>query len=99
LKGLDPERPDLNIMNLASGLAIARDAQESVRNGAKTNLITFADGNNVQNISAKTVAMAAKAGDKAAQDIIRRAAKLVGLRIVKIIEEDYEKTLFWAAAL
>jgi glucokinase len=69
---------------VASGTAIARDAKElaACGRGAK---ILLAAGGDPAGITAATVAAAAAAGDTAAEGIIARAARYLGIGIAGII--------------
>ncbi|RKY42034.1 MAG: hypothetical protein DRP81_07915, partial [Candidatus Omnitrophota bacterium] len=89
MKGLDPDRPHLNLMQLASGLAIAEEARKAIEKGEKE-LLRFAEDSKIENITAKTVSEAAKQNNKTAREIIQRAGRYIGLRLVKLIEEGEE---------
>ncbi|RKY38620.1 MAG: hypothetical protein DRP72_01475, partial [Candidatus Omnitrophota bacterium] len=89
MKGIDPDRPHLNLMQLASGLAIAEEARKAIEKGEKE-LLRFAEDSKIENITAKTVSEAAKQNNKTAREIIQRAGRYIGLRLVKLIEEGEE---------
>ncbi|MBU4313066.1 MAG: ROK family protein, partial [Candidatus Omnitrophica bacterium] len=91
MEGIDPKREEFNLMDLASGLAMAREAKERVNRGDETRILALAD-NKVENITAEIVGRAAAEGDKVAVEIVKDAAKYVGLRLVKLIEEYDEKS-------
>lgn len=68
----------------ASGKAVAREAQRLVAQGARTKILELAEGQ-VENISAKTVAAAAQAGDAVARQVIFRAATYLGMGLVNLV--------------
>jgi glucokinase len=67
----------------ASGTAIARDATERIRLGAKSAVVDMAAGN-IDKITAEMVGKAAKNGDKLAKDVIEKAAYYLGVGLVNI---------------
>ena len=80
---VDPDGPLCHCGNrgclevLASGTAIARQAQEAVARGDRTALQRFAG--RPEDITAGTVAEAAQAGDALSVDLYRRAGARIGL--------------------
>lgn len=68
----------------ASGKAVARDAQRMVAKGAKTRILRMADWE-AANITAKTVAAAAREGDQVALEVIHRAASYLGIGLANLI--------------
>lgn len=69
---------------MASGKAIAQQARNMVASGIDTNILKLAEGN-IKNIEAKTVFEAAKTGDLAAANLVRRAAEYIGIGIASYI--------------
>ena len=69
--------------SLASGLAIAREAKQQLEKGESSILVESANGN-PDNINAKMVTDAARAGDPLSTRVIERAAYYTGLGIVNI---------------
>ena len=69
---------------LASGKAVAREAQRLIAQGAKTRIIQLAEGE-PQNITAKIVAAAAQEGDSLASEIISRAATYLGVGLANLV--------------
>jgi len=69
---------------LASGKAVAREAQRLIARGSKTIMLELAEGE-PQNISAQTVSAAAQKGDTLALAIIFKAATYLGVGIVNLV--------------
>jgi len=69
---------------LAAGPAIARAAQEAVRGGAASTLLSRAGGR-VEAITARVVADAAAAGDALAAAVFNRAATYVGVGVANLL--------------
>jgi glucokinase len=69
---------------LASGKAVAREAQRLVRQGGKTILTELAEGE-VSNITAQTVAAAAQQRDPVALSVVSRAAEYLGVGMVNLV--------------
>ena len=69
---------------LASGRAVAREAQRLIAQGARTRIIQLAEGE-PQNITAKIVAAAAQEGDNLASEIISRAATYLGMGLANLV--------------
>jgi glucokinase len=69
---------------LASGTAIARQAQELVALGARTNIADLVDGDR-ERITAKVVHEAARQGDAVAVDLFRKAGIYLGIGIVNLM--------------
>ena len=68
---------------LASGTAIAREAQQRVAIGEKSSLVEFAK--NADGITAETVAHAAKHGDAMACEVMSKTAYYLGIGIANVI--------------
>jgi len=69
---------------VASGTAIAREARELAARGQGENILAIAGGV-IAAITAETVANAAEAGDLTALDIIKHAARYLGIGLANII--------------
>ncbi|MFC1905509.1 ROK family protein [Chloroflexota bacterium] len=69
---------------LASGTAIAREAQERVVQGDSSSLIELAGGE-VDDITAEVVTLAAKRGDILACEVINMAAYYLGVGITNVV--------------
>ena len=69
--------------SLASGTAIAREAIRLIREGKKSSLAQIA-GNNIANITAKEVSIAAHKGDALAKKVILRAATYLGIGMANV---------------
>lgn len=69
---------------MASGTAIAKEAQRFITQGSKSIIRGLAEGE-LQNITAKTISAAAQKGDVLALDIISRAATYLGVGMVNLV--------------
>jgi len=69
---------------LASGKAVAREAQRLARQGGKTLLTELAEGD-THNITAQTVSAAAQKSDPLALGIVSRAAEYLGVGMVNLV--------------
>jgi len=69
---------------LASGKAVAREAQRCIARGTKTMIIELAEGE-PHNITAQTVAAGAQKGDALASAIISKAANYLGIGMVNLV--------------
>jgi len=69
---------------LASGTAVAREAQRFIAQGAKTIITELAEGE-PQNITAQTVSAATQKGDALASAIISKAATYLGIGMVNLV--------------
>ena len=69
---------------LASGSAVAREAIERVSRGERSSLLELVSGK-LENITAKTVAVAARRGDALAQDVINKAGTYLGVGIMNLV--------------
>jgi len=69
---------------LASGKAIAREAQRLIAQGAKTIMLDLAEGD-AQFVTAVTVATAAQKGDAVALSVINKAAANLGVGLVNFV--------------
>jgi len=69
---------------LASGTAMAKEAAERLSQGEASSIIEFAEGR-LENITAETVALAARQGDPLACDIVSRAASYLGIGLANLV--------------
>jgi glucokinase len=69
---------------LASGWAVARAAIKRINNGEKSSVIELVDGR-LENVTAETVAVAARQGDRLAADIVAGAAKYLGIGLANLV--------------
>jgi glucokinase len=69
---------------LASGKAVAREAQRLIAQGTKTAILEIAEGD-AQFVTAQTVATAANKGDAVALSIINKAATYLGVGMVNLV--------------
>jgi glucokinase len=69
---------------LASGWAVAKAAIKRINDGEKSSIGELVDGR-LENITAETVAMAAKRGDRMAADIVAEAAKYLGIGLANLV--------------
>jgi glucokinase len=69
---------------LASGKAVAREAQRLIAQGTKTIMLDLAEGD-AQYVTAQTVAAAAHKGDAVALSIVNKAATNLGAGLVNLV--------------
>jgi len=69
---------------LASGTALARDAVKQIKAGAQTSILDFADGK-LDEVSANRVFLAAKDGDRLANEMISQTGYYLGIGLVNLI--------------
>lgn len=69
---------------LASGTALAREAVKQIREGAKTSIIELVNGD-ISKIDAKVVGLAAKQGDKLAQELVSRLGYYFGVGLTNLV--------------
>ncbi len=69
---------------LASGKAVAREAQRLIARGTRTVILQIAEGH-AQSVTAQTVAAAAARGDAVAVSIISQAANYLGIGMVNLV--------------
>jgi glucokinase len=69
---------------LASGKAVAREAQRLIAQGTKTAILEIAEGD-AQYVTAQTVATAAQKGDAVALSIVNKAATHLGVGMVNLV--------------
>jgi glucokinase len=69
---------------LASGWAVAKAAITRINNGEKSSIIELVDGM-LENITAETVAVAARRDDRLAADIVSEAARYLGIGLANLV--------------
>ena len=69
---------------LASGWAVAKSAITHINNGGESSIIELVDGR-LESITAETVAVAARRGDRLAADIVSEAAKYLGVGLSNLV--------------
>ncbi len=69
---------------LASGTAVAREAQRRIRQEKKSSLIKTVEGK-IEDITAEKVGLAAQSGDSMALEIISRAATYLGIGLLNLV--------------
>jgi len=69
---------------LASGTALAREAVKRIEAGAQTSILNFADGQ-LQKVSAHRVYLAARGGDRLANELISQTGYYLGVGLVNIV--------------
>jgi glucokinase len=74
----------MDLEHAASGTGIARQGRERLQDGAPSRIRDLVGGK-LENVTAKTVGEAAKAGDPLAIELIKRAGYMVGLGIVSLL--------------
>jgi glucokinase len=87
---IDDEGPQCNCGNkgcwetLASGTALAKEARHSIKEGAATSILKYAEGD-IEKINAEAIHEAAQAGDKLANELIARTAYYLGVGLANLI--------------
>lgn len=87
---IDDQGPACNCGNhgcwetLASGTALAREAQRRIEEGARTSILDYAQGN-PRKITAQAVHAAALQGDTLAQELIARTGYYIGVGLANLI--------------
>ncbi len=87
---IDDEGPLCNCGNrgcwetLASGTALAKEAQQRIKRGAKTSILEYAGGD-VGKVTAQVVHSAAKHGDSLAKELIAQTGYYVGVGLANLI--------------
>jgi len=69
---------------LASGTALAREAKRRIKEGAKTSMLKYVDGDS-EKLTAPIIHSAAEQGDKLAKDLIARTGYYVGVGLANLI--------------
>jgi len=69
---------------LASGTALAREAKRRIKEGTKTSILKYVDGDS-EKVTAQIIHSAAEQGDKLAKDLIARTGYYVGVGMANLI--------------
>lgn len=69
---------------LSSGWAVAREAKTRINQGGKSSVVELAGGR-LEDITAETVAVAARRGDRLAADIVAEAASYLGVGLANLV--------------
>jgi glucokinase len=69
---------------LASGWAVAKEAMMRINRGERSSIIELTNGR-LENITAETVAIAARRGDQLAADIVAKAANYLGIGLANLV--------------
>jgi len=87
---IDDDGPPCNCGNrgcwetLASGTAMAREARKQIKEGARTSILGYAEGD-VEKVTAQVIHNAAKEGDSLAKELITRTGYYVGVGLANLI--------------
>jgi glucokinase len=69
---------------LASGTALAKEAKRRIKEGARTSILKYAEGD-IEKVTAQVVHSAAKQGDSLAKELIVRTGYYVGVGLANLI--------------
>lgn len=69
---------------LASGTALAREARHRIREGARTAILGYAEGD-AEKVTAQVIHSAAKQGDSLAKELIARTGYYVGVGLANLV--------------
>jgi glucokinase len=69
---------------LASGTALAREAKHRIKEGVKTSILEYAEGD-VEKVTARVIHSAAQQGDSLAKELIARTGYYVGVGLANLI--------------
>ncbi len=69
---------------LASGTALAREARRQIKEGARTSILDYADGD-TEKVTAQVIHTAAEQGDDLAKELITRTGYYVGVGLANLI--------------
>ncbi len=69
---------------LASGTALAREARQQIKEGAKTSILDYADGD-MEKVTAEVVYTAAQTGDNLAKELIARTGYYIGVGLANLV--------------
>jgi glucokinase len=69
---------------LASGTALAREAKHRIKEGVRTSILEYAEGD-VENVTAQVIHSAAQQGDSLAKELIARTGYYVGVGLANLI--------------
>ena len=87
---IDDDGPPCNCGNrgcwetLASGTAMAREARKQIKEGARTSILGYAEGD-VEKVTAQVIHNAAKEGDSLAKELITRTGYYVGVGLANLV--------------
>ncbi|HUW45104.1 MAG TPA: ROK family protein [Dehalococcoidia bacterium] len=87
---IDAEGPICNCGNrgcwetLASGTALAREARHRIKEGVRTSILEYAEGD-VEKVTAQVIHSAAEQGDSLAKELIARTGYYVGVGLANLI--------------
>jgi glucokinase len=87
---IDDEGPICNCGNrgcwetLASGTALAREARQRIKEGVRTSILEYAEGD-VEKVTAQVIHNAAKEGDSLAKELIAQTGYYVGVGLINLI--------------
>jgi len=87
---IDDEGPICNCGNrgcwetLASGTALAREARHRIKEGVRTSILEYAEGD-VEKVTAQVIHSAAEQGDSLAKELIARTGYYVGVGLANLI--------------
>jgi len=87
---IDDEGPVCNCGNrgcwetLASGTALAREARRQIKEGVRTSILNYADGD-VERVTAQVIHSAAEQGDGLARELIAQTGYYVGVGLANLI--------------
>jgi glucokinase len=87
---IDDDGPICNCGNrgcwemLASGTALAREARQQIKEGVRTSILEYAEGD-VEKVTAQVVHSAAEQGDSLAKELIARTGYYVGVGLANLI--------------
>jgi glucokinase len=69
---------------LASGTALAREAKHRIKEGVKTSILEYAEGD-IERVTARVIHSAAKQGDSLARELIARTGYYLGVGLANLI--------------
>ena len=69
---------------LASGTALAREAKHRIKDGVKTSILDYVDGD-MEKVTARVIHTAAQQGDSLAKEVIARTGYYVGIGLANLI--------------
>jgi glucokinase len=87
---IDDDGPICNCGNrgcwetLASGTALAREARQRIKEGVRTSILEYAEGD-VEKVTAQVIHSAAEQGDSLAKELIARTGYYVGIGLANLI--------------
>jgi len=69
---------------LASGTALAREARQQIKEGVRTSILEYAEGD-IEKVTAQVIHSAAEQGDSLAKELIARTGYYVGVGLANLI--------------